>query len=108
MSKLICVPWAIPTAERRKHFDLARELFSARALERRELPDGYAIRFARDDLEAVARFIANERLCCPFLQFEVRVEQDAGPLWLQMTGPQGTREVLQAELSLMNTCLCKK
>lgn len=106
MSELFCVPSAIPAGERLKHFALARRLFSARALERRDLPDGYLIRFPQDDFEAVARFVANERLCCPFLQFEVRVAQESGSLWLQMTGPPGTREVLEAELSLTQSCHC--
>ena len=107
MSELTCVPSAIPIGARLKHFALARRLFSARALERRDLPDGYAIRFAHDDYDAVTRFVANERLCCPFLHFDVRVEADGGALWLQMTGPQGTREVLQAELKLTGKCGCE-
>ena len=107
MSELFCVPAAIPAGKRLQHFALARRLFAAKALERRELPDGYAIRFSQDDFEAVTRFVANERLCCPFLQFEIRVEPDAGALWLQMSGPQGTREVLAAELSLAKSCQCE-
>lgn len=106
MSELICVPSAIPAAERLQHFALARKLFCERALERRELPDGYVVRFSPDDYAAVARFIANERLCCPFLEFQLSVKPDAGPLWLQITGPEGTREMLDAELSLMDTCGC--
>lgn len=107
MSDLICVPSAIPAGERLRHFALARELFSARALERRDLPDGYAIRFSQDDSAAVTRFIANERLCCPFLQFEVGTDPNGGSLWLQMTGPPGTREVLEAELGLTEACRCE-
>jgi mercuric ion transport protein len=107
MSELVCVPMAIPAGERLGHFALARQLFSQKALERLDLPDGYAIRFSQNDAEAVARFVANERLCCPFLRFEVRAEPDAGSLWLQMTGPQGTREVLEAELSLTHSCRCE-
>lgn len=104
MSEIICVPAAIPTGERWEHFRLAGELFSARALERRDLPDGYAIRFSQADFEAVMRFISKERLCCPFLRFEMHVEPHGGSLWLHMTGPQGTREMLQAELNLAQSC----
>lgn len=107
MSELFCVPSAIPAGKRLQHFALARQLFSTKALERRDLSNGYAIRFSQGDFEAVTRFVANERLCCPFLQFEVRVEPDAGSLWLQMSGPQGTREVLAAELSLTKSCQCE-
>lgn len=106
MSELVCVPSAIPAGQRLQHFALARRLFTSRALERRDLPDGYQIRFAQDDFEAVRRFAANERLCCPFLQVDIRAEPDAGSLWLRMTGPPGTREVLEAELSLTKSCRC--
>ena len=30
----------------------------------------------------------------------------SGPIWLLMTGPEGTREVLDAELSLARACGC--
>jgi hypothetical protein len=101
-----CVPSAIPADQRQAHFALARELFANRAQECRDLPEGYAIRFTNDEFEAVARFVANERKCCPFMSFELAVAPAAGPLWLRMTGPEGTRRVLQAELNLAGSCNC--
>jgi hypothetical protein len=103
---LACVPSAIPTGERQAHFALARELFHERALERMTLPNGYAVRFSSDALEAVARFVANERKCCPFMSFEVTLGPESAPLWLRMTGPEGTKDVLDAELNLTNCCGC--
>ncbi|HEX7045155.1 MAG TPA: hypothetical protein VF203_11140 [Burkholderiales bacterium] len=103
---LICVASAIPAAERAKHFALARELFHELAEERTDLPDGYAIRFPADAFDAVTRFVANERKCCPFLNFDLSIAADGGPLWLRMTGPAGTREVVQAELDLGGSCDC--
>lgn len=102
--ELACVPSAIPAADRAVHFALARELFQCRAQERRDLADGYAVRFAGDAFEAVARFVANERKCCPFMTFEMVVAPQTGPVWLRMTGPRGTRGVLQAELRLPASC----
>jgi hypothetical protein len=98
--EIACLPSAIPAAERQAHFALVRKLFGGRAQERRDPPDGYVFRFAHDAFEAVARFVANERKCCPFMSFELTVAPQTGPLWLRMTGPEGTREVLQAELNL--------
>ncbi len=103
---LACVPSAIPAAERQRHFELARELFTTLAQERVQLPDGYAFKFAADEFEAVARFVTNERKCCPFLSFEVELAAQSGPIWLRMTGPEGTREVLDAELGLARACGC--
>lgn len=109
MAELACVPSAIPVAARQAHFALARELFQVMAEERVAVPDGYAIRFRTDALEAVVRFIQNEHKCCPFLTFALTLGPDCGPLWLRMTGPQGTRSVLDAELNLnAPVCSCKR
>jgi hypothetical protein len=105
--ELACVPSAIPADEGQGHFALGRELLEVRAKERVALPNGYAIRFAPDAFEAVARFVANERNCCPFLTFELTLDPASGPLWLRMTGPEGSRAVLDAKLSLTGTCGCK-
>jgi hypothetical protein len=101
------VPSAIPSAERQGHFALGRELVNIKAKERRALPNGYAIRFDPEEFDAVARFVANERKCCPFLTFELTLDPESGPLWLRMTGPEGSRAVLDAELSLTGGCGCK-
>jgi len=96
---LACVPGAIPAAERAAHFTLAAELFGA-VRERRELEDGYAFRWEPRWLEQVMRFVMHERLCCPFLELGITVAPAYGPVWLRMTGPPGTRELLRAELRL--------
>lgn len=103
---LACVPTAIPPTERARHFALAKELVGQMATAREELPNGYAFRFDAGALEAVARFIENERRCCPFMTFELEVSAGSGPLCLRMTGPEGTRAVLDAELSLSRSCGC--
>ena len=69
-----------------------------RADERRELPDGYRLRFAPegDILSEIARMVDAERQCCRFLRFAVTVEPDDGPITLDLTGPAATREFLAA------------
>jgi hypothetical protein len=104
---LACVPSAIPAAERQGHFSLGRELLVTKAKERQALSNGYAIRFDAEEWDAVARFVANERKCCPFLTFELTLSAESGPLWLRMTGPEGSRAVLDAELNLTGGCGCK-
>jgi hypothetical protein len=103
---LACVPGAIPAGERSDHFARARKLLLQFATDRTELPNGYAFSFDATALTEVARFIDNERKCCPFLTFEFKVTPDAGPLHLRMTGPEGSRAVLEAELSLSRSCDC--
>lgn len=104
---LVCIPDAIPPAERAKHFDLGRRLFTELAEERTDLPTGIALRFASNALPLVARFIDNERKCCPFLRIDIEVAAGGGPLWLRLTGPQGTRELIEAELDVTSgVCGC--
>lgn len=104
--EVACVPSAVPSSERAAHFALARKLFTELAQERSDLANGYAFRFRHDAFEALARFVANERKCCPFMNFELVLASESGPLWLRMTGPEGTRAVLQAELNLPASCSC--
>jgi len=105
-ANLACIPSAIPLSERIGHFALARRLFTKMAKERTDLPAGVAFRFEADALESVARFVTNERKCCPFIDFEISLGADSRELWLRMTGPEGTREVLEAELDLADGCRC--
>jgi hypothetical protein len=99
-SPLICVPDAIPTEQRAAHFELAAELFQKHAQERTDLPDGFGFRFDPENFEALARFVASERKCCPAVSFSIVVTPDSGPVWLQMQGPEGVQEFLRAELPI--------
>ena len=70
-------------------------------LEVKELEDGYAYIFpsAGEWLSEVADLVELERQCCPFLQFRLTVAPNDGPLSLEMTGPEGTKDFL---LSIFN------
>lgn len=105
--EIACVPGAIAPQDRAGHFALAHELLKERTEERRDLPEGYAFRFRVEEFDAVVRFVANERKCCPFVDFEIVLTREPHELWLRMSGPPGTRAVLQAELSLQGNCGCK-
>ncbi|HYC54108.1 MAG TPA: hypothetical protein VEL28_04130 [Candidatus Binatia bacterium] len=54
----------------------------------RELEDGYELQFSAqgDIVEALGRFIAFERQCCPFLDFGLRVRAGGGPVTLTLSG----------------------
>lgn len=63
-----------------------------------ELPDGHTFRFAAsgETLALIARAVEAERQCCRFLRFRVTVEPDEGPILVEVTGPEGTRDFLGA------------
>ncbi len=67
-----------------------------------ELEDGYAFRHSpeRAVLLALAEFVANERLCCPFFEFGLTVERAGGPVWLRMTGGGEAKRILEAEMGV--------
>jgi hypothetical protein len=70
-------------------------------LETKELEDGYAYRFPSGMrwLNTLAELITVERECCPFLRFNLRLEPAEGPIWLELTGPPGTKDFLNSILS---------
>jgi hypothetical protein len=100
ITPIACTPAAIPADVRGAHFALAARLFGGHVRERRDLPHGIELRFDAEDLADVARFVADERRCCPFLHIHLELLPDDGPLWLRLTGPPGTREFMAAELRL--------
>jgi hypothetical protein len=88
------------TAEQRER---QRELLGqlrADVKEVRELDNGYAFGHTPDRavLLAIAEFVANERLCCPFFEFGITVERDGGPVWLRITGEGEAKRVLESEM----------
>lgn len=96
---LACDLTAIPADVREEHVVTAPQLFST-AQEVQELPNGYAIRFLNDagKFMAIAKFIDNEKLCCPFFNFGLEIEPNNGPIWLKLTGGEGVKEILQTTL----------
>jgi len=98
-SALICNLSAIDAAERADHLNRARYLLSTAALERRELPNGYAFQFKAEEYALVVKLIDNERRCCPFWTFTLFIPAGNEPLWLHITGEPGAKEVLRSELN---------
>lgn len=65
-------------------------------IEVKELADGYAYSFSSkgNRFKELADMIDLERQCCPFLQFRLFVAPGGGPLLLEITGPEGTKDFL--------------
>lgn len=96
---LACNMAAFNTEQRERHQAVSQQIFES-VKEIQELSNGYAFRLPMESslCMAAAEFITLERLCCPFLNFVLEVEPNDGPLWLKLTGPEGVKQVLQAEL----------
>jgi hypothetical protein len=72
----------------------------ARADSREDKAEGVRLRFPPDALSAILEAVDSERQCCRFLRFDITVERDGGPIWLELTGPPGTRQFLSALLEM--------
>lgn len=87
--------------QRKRHRVLATDLIP-RHLEIEELPDGYALRFPNDRalFTGLSELASLERLCCPFLTITLELQRDQGPTWLKLTGEDGVKNFLRAELGI--------
>lgn len=95
---IACNMGVFTDTERAQHAEVVKTLF-ARAEDVQLLANGVAYRLPAESviLMLSAEFLAQERRCCPFLHFELSLDA-AGPLWLRLTGPEGTAEFLRQEL----------
>jgi hypothetical protein len=71
-------------------------------VDKRELNNGYAFKFPGTDrlLDELVDFIKTERECCEFFTFDLSISGDKSEAWLQMTGPEGSKEFIVTELGL--------
>jgi hypothetical protein len=77
----------------------------AAAAERRAmLPHGIRLEFAprAATLRRIGEVVARERRCCRFLDFRIDTRVPSGGIALDVTGPEGTRELLTAMLAEPN------
>jgi hypothetical protein len=95
---LACDPSALTDEQWERHRELYHQL-RADVKEVKEFEDGYAFRHSADGdvLLTIARFVAGERLCCPFFDFEISVGRGGGPVWLRISGEREVKRVLEAE-----------
>ena len=71
-----------------------------RAASREATSEGLRLHFAAaaGTLPAIVEVVDAERHCCRFLRFAINAEPDEGPVSLELTGPPGTRDFLEALL----------
>jgi hypothetical protein len=95
---IACNVKAISAAERPHYMELMKTLRRA-VRDRRELPTGYTyvIDSKTIGLKEVTEWITMERLCCPFLDFQLSISSKGTEYSLALTGPEGVKPLLQAE-----------
>lgn len=93
---IACKPKALNEDEREKHQTNSEQLFSS-IEEWQELSDGYALHVPTDTemIEKAGSFIAHERKCCPFFNFNLEVTPDSGTVWLKLTGNKEVKKFVK-------------
>lgn len=94
---MACNLKAISPAERPRYNELVMQLRAA-VSERVELADGFKYMLNSNviALPQIAEWITMERLCCPFLTFQLDVASKGNP-YLTLRGPSGAKAIIQEE-----------
>jgi hypothetical protein len=98
-SPFYCNRLALTPEVRKRHFEeLGPKLRSLRKSVR-ELDNGYEFEFPGDPAtyQLLTEWAIQERLCCPFFDINLQLEPQDGPLWLRLSGRQGTKEFIKVD-----------
>jgi hypothetical protein len=98
-SPFACDRMAMTPEVRKRHFEELGPTLLRLKKSTRELADGYEFEFPADEktFQLLAEWTIQERLCCPFFDINVRLEREGGPLWLRLTGREGTKDFIRAD-----------
>jgi len=99
VSPLACNAFALSPEARKRHFDEIGPALLKLKKHTRELPNGYEFELPADKetWQLLMEWVMDERLCCPFLDIELRFSREGGPLWLRLTGRPGTKEFIKED-----------
>lgn len=66
------------------------------------LDKGFGLKFGSEDRDflLVTDWVYIERVCNPFLRFVLKAESNKGPIWVNVSGPEGTQSFLKSEYAL--------
>ena len=97
---LVCDMNVFTPAERELHIQTTTKLFQS-LQNIQAVENGFTFSFLNqyEFITSLAEFISKERLCCPFLDFTLRIQPNEEFISLTLTGPKGTQEFLRLEFS---------
>ena len=99
VSPFACNALALSPEARKRHFEEVGPALLKLKKSTHELSDGYEFEFSADKAtcQLLTDWVIDERLCCPFLDIELRFGRESGPLWLRLTGRPGTKEFIKED-----------
>jgi hypothetical protein len=98
-SKDLSCKLTTPELQKRKTEVIA--VLKKKVQEKKELSNGYSFRFDGSDetFGQLTDFVKSERRCCDFFHFSLQVK-DTSSIWLDITGPEGSKEFITTEMEL--------
>jgi hypothetical protein len=90
----------LTTPELQQRKSTVIESLKRQIIQTKELTNGFAFKFTGTDkmVDELTEFIKTERACCNFFTFTLSVKGDKSEIWLEMTGAEGTKDFMKAEL----------
>jgi hypothetical protein len=100
-SKFYCNIKALTPEERARHKQLSEKL-NAQRNKIVEMDKGYEFQYSPADisLAELAEWVGAESKCCPFFDFHIDVEREGKLLCLRLTGEEGIKAFIRAELGI--------
>ena len=88
------------SAEESQRYQTVRKQIEAAVIRIVEIDDGYVLHLPDDDamLAVVADWVALERRCCPFFEFNVSVGGSDSSIRVALTGSPEVKQFLELEL----------
>ncbi len=100
VSQIACVISVLTEDERKRRVELANIIRQTK-VSVSELENGYSVEFSDTGVWTVAtEFVTLESKCCPFLKFALVWEAENVGMRIEVTGRDGTKEFLKAEMNL--------
>ena len=92
----------LTTPELQQRRSTVIESLKKQVIQTKELANGFAFKFTGTDkmVDELTEFIKTERACCDFFTFTLSVKGDKSETWLELTGAEGTKDFMKAELEL--------
>ncbi|MEO5893117.1 MAG: hypothetical protein ABIQ31_22900 [Ferruginibacter sp.] len=89
-----------PELQERKKTIIA--ILQKNIIAKKELENGFAFKFLGTDkmLDELTDFIKTERTCCDFFNFHLSISGDKEEAWLEITGPEGSKDFITTEQGL--------
>ncbi|WP_423128499.1 hypothetical protein [Gaoshiqia sp. Z1-71] len=99
-SKPVQMSCKLTTPELRERKETVIASLKRQIIDKKELKNGYAFKFSGTDkiLDELIEFIKTERACCDFFTFTISISGDNTEAWLELTGADGVKEFITAEL----------